>query len=134
MAVAWRVKIHITVISSEMNKHSAVSFYFLSSFLHSCFLLINSSSRLDSLRSRFYVLSLLSDNFTPPFFSSYNCSISFMISAVIIVDSITTFQRNYSVLLRELLTRFTPTLFTQPLRRMIRNSQHGVKLRKVKFR
>ena len=58
MAAAWRVKIHITVISSEMNKHSAVSFYFLSSFLHSCFLLINSSSRLVILlRSRFYVLS-----------------------------------------------------------------------------
>ena len=39
MAGARRVKIHIAVISSEIivNKHSAVSFYFLSSFLHSIF-------------------------------------------------------------------------------------------------
>ena len=55
-----KVKIHIAVISSEIivNKHSAVSFYFLSSFLYSFFLLIyNRSRRVILLRSRFYVLS-----------------------------------------------------------------------------
>ena len=91
---AWRVKIHIAVISSEIivNKRSAVSCYFLSFFLYSFFLLIYNRPRLVILlRSRFCVLSQLTDNFKPPFFLLYSFSVSFMISsAVIIVDSIRT--------------------------------------------